>query len=83
MQWINACPSGRVSRVHVGGEHSGDTPVHSCVPQGSVIGPLLLLISVNDLPDVHEALMLLFANDVKMVTPRTQNMNLHDYLTTA
>ncbi len=37
--------------------------MHSCVPQDSVIGPLLFLISVNDLPDVLEALTLFFAND--------------------
>ncbi len=46
-----------------------------------VIGPLLFLLFENDLPDVHEALMLLFAGDVKMVTRRTQNRKLHSSLT--
>ncbi len=38
VRWIKAYPSGRVSRVHVGGEHSEAIPMHSGVPQGSVIG---------------------------------------------
>ncbi len=42
--------------------------MHSDVPQGSVIGPLLFFLFVNDLPDVLETLTLLFADDVKMVT---------------
>ncbi len=45
-------------------------------PQGSMIGPLLFLLFVNDLPDVLEALMMLFADDVNMVNRWTQNMNL-------
>ncbi len=53
----------------------------SCVPQGSVIGPLVFLVSVNGLADVLEALTLLFADDVKMVTRRSQSMNLHGSLT--
>ncbi len=65
VRWIKAYLSGRVSRVHVGGEHSGAIPMHIGVPQGSVIGPLLFLLFVNDL---LEALTLLFADDVKMVT---------------
>ncbi len=70
VRWIEACLSGRVSRVHVGGEHSGAIPMHSGVPRGSVIGPLLFLFFVNDLADVLEALTLLFVDDVKMVTRR-------------
>ncbi len=66
VRWIEAYLSGRVSRVHVGGEHSGAIPMHSGVPQGSV----------NDLPDVLETMTLLFADDVKMVTRRSQSMNL-------
>ncbi len=40
--------------------------MHSGGPQGSVIGPLLFLLFVNDLPDALEALTLLFADDIKM-----------------
>ncbi len=56
VRWIEAHLSGRVSRVHVGGEHSGAIPMHSCVLQSSVIGPLLFLHFVNDLTYVLEAL---------------------------
>ncbi len=55
--------------------------MHSGAPPGSVMGPLLFLLLLNDPPDVLEALKLLFVDDVKMVTRRTQNMNRHSALT--
>ncbi len=38
---------------------------------------------VNDLLHILETMTLLFADDVKMVTRQTQNINLHSYLTAA
>ncbi len=46
------------------------------VPHNYKLFPLFLLF-VNDVPDALEALKLLFAEDVKMFAPRTQNLNIN------
>ncbi len=51
VRWIEAYFSGRVSRVHSAGEHSGAIPLHSGISQGSVVGSLLIPLFVNNLPD--------------------------------
>ncbi len=63
-------------RKTLGGHSSG-------VPRGSVIGPLMFRLFVNDVPDVLGTLTLLFADDAKMVTRRSQSMNIHSSLTVA
>ena len=45
------------------GETSAWTAVHSGVPQGSVLGPLLFLIYINDLEDGVASNILKFADD--------------------
>ena len=45
------------------GEHSHSVPVTSGIPQGSVLGPLMFLIFVNDLPCYVKSRVRLFADD--------------------
>ena len=62
LKWIESYLSGRSQFVSVSGADSPKLPVLSGVPQGSILGPLLFVLHVNDLPS-HVSGMSLFADD--------------------
>ena len=64
--WIVNWLSNRRQRVCVDGELSGWEKVSSGVPQGSVLGPVLFLIYINDLDDGIISKIAKFADDSKL-----------------
>ena len=62
-KWITSWLSGRFQKVVLDGQASDPVPVLSGVPQGSVLGPVLFLIFINDLPENIRSSVRLFADD--------------------
>ena len=60
---IRAFLVGRTHAVVLDWESSSEVPVKSGVPQGSVLGPLLFLLYINDLPQNIQSQVRLFADD--------------------
>ena len=69
LEWIHCFLTGRQQQVVVGGCCSSWSPVTSGVPQGSVIGPTLFLLFINDMPDVLSSAVKMFADDTKVYRP--------------
>jgi ribonucleases P/MRP protein subunit RPP40 len=67
--WIQAFLSNRLQSVRIGNSTSSPASVTSGVPQGSVLGPTLFLLFINDVPGIFDGLMVsckLYADDVKL-----------------
>lgn len=64
--WLEAFLVGRKQRVVINGAKSEWSAVGSGIPQGSVLGPILFVIFINDLPDAIRSTSLIFAGDTKI-----------------
>ena len=66
LKWTESFLIGRTQKVRVSNAVSSERNVLSGIPQGSVLGPILFLVFINDLPDVVECSVKLFADDTKI-----------------
>ena len=66
MNWIKDFLKGREQRVVVNNEFSDWASVVSGIPQGSVLGPSLFTIFINDIPNDITSNGNFFADDTKL-----------------
>ena len=65
-EWFKCYLSSRRQKVQINSYQSSLPPVISGVPQGSILGPLLYIIYMNDLPGyINFAKCLMFVDDTK------------------
>jgi hypothetical protein len=68
LKWITTFLIGRTQRVRINSSFSNPLPVRSGVPQGSVVGPLLFLLYIDDISSISTdtTAVSLYADDMKI-----------------
>jgi hypothetical protein len=66
LKWTQDFLNNRTQKVKVGNDFSAQADVLSGIPQGSILGPILFTIFINDLPDEISSPCKIFADDTKL-----------------
>ena len=72
-KWVENFLTDRTQRVRVGRDMSSSTEVLSGIPQGSILGPILFTIFINDISDFIQSYCKIFADDTKVFNVSLKN----------
>jgi hypothetical protein len=78
LKWFESYLKNRYQYVSVGSSASNLLCIKIGVPQGSILGPLLFLIYINDLPKISNLLSFLFADDTTLLSSHSDLNTLID-----
>ena len=67
LKWFQEYLHNRKQCVLFQGHHSGFKNVVSCVPQGSILGPLLFIMYINDISTTDDTIVSTYADVTKIV----------------
>ena len=72
LEWFRSYLCNRSQYVTLNGTYSSSMPIVYGVPQGSILGPLLFVIYINDLPGISDfAKFILYADDANILISGT------------
>ena len=80
LSWIENYLSDRSQRVFIGSSYSRPERILAGVPQGSVLGPLLFLVYVNDITESLLSVVRLFADDTSLACTTSNIADLQSIL---
>ena len=82
LAWLKSYLSDRKQFVSVNGTDSTKQVIKHGVPQGSILGPLLFVIYINDIPNIATfAKFILYADDANILITASTIEEIHDQLT--
>ena len=75
-KWFKSYLTNRKQYVNIKGHKSTTKELKYSVPQGSILGPLLFIIYINDIPNIHKiAKFILYADDANIII---NGANIHE-----
>ena len=79
LSWFSSCLTGRSQHVVINGYYSEWLPVLSGVPQGLILGTLLVILYIDDLHSLVQSLSLkIYANNVALYAAVSSNQDCVD-----
>ena len=76
LKWLTSYLENRTHCVHINGTYSSVRTINASCPQGSVLGPLLALIYLNDLDGVTDNDLFFFADDTILFKSHPHNTDI-------